>query len=101
MPKQRTIILLWMLWVCASGTRQTQSPWTGKNQSLLGIDVGIINILNIPAGQIQHFVYGLTGFLFRGFWATVDHFKSCFPSGLKEETCFGNTTECYLNITTQ
>jgi len=28
--KQRIIILLWMLLVCVSGTRQTQSPWTGK-----------------------------------------------------------------------
>ena len=36
-----------------------------------------------------------------GFWVTIDHFKSSFLIGLKEETWFQNITECCLYLTPQ
>jgi len=40
-------------------------------------------------------MFGVTG----AFSVIIDHFKSSFFIGLKEETWFGNTAECCLHLT--
>ena len=58
------------------------------------IDLPLTNKLGYKIQNPALFLSGVAGF-----WVTIDHFKSSFLIGLKEETWFQNITECCLYLT--